>query len=54
MSYEERIIRELNCEELSVLSAKERMGSKSKTKRIKEAIKEQMRIKMCYPSLSGF
>lgn len=55
MSYEEKVIKELSCEELSVLGSKQRMGSKSKTRRIKDAIKNQMRVKMCPPiNLSGF
>jgi hypothetical protein len=55
LSYDEKIIKELSCEELEFLSSKQRMGSKSKTRRLKEAIRRQMRMKMCLPkNITGF
>lgn len=55
MNVEEEIVKDLNCEELYILDQKQRMGSKSRTKKIKELIKKQMSIKLCPPkNLIGF
>lgn len=49
MSVEEKIIKDLKCEELYVLDQKQRFGNKSKTKKLKELIKQQLNLKLCPP-----